>query len=66
MGSPAPSMLFLFAFVIRHALCQKQCKSVGQSTRSINMLVLQGHNPVQPPGNHHRISVALHIPLLHH
>ena len=40
MRRPAPTMLFLFAFVIRHALCQKLCKSVGQSTRSINMLML--------------------------
>ena len=40
MRRPAPTMLFLFTFVIRHALCQKLCKSVGQSTRSINMLML--------------------------
>ena len=40
MRRPAPTMLFLFAFVIRHVLCQKLCKSVGQSTRSINMLML--------------------------
>ena len=40
MRRPAPTMLFLFVFVIRHALCQKLCKSVGQSTRSINMLML--------------------------
>ena len=40
MRRPAPTMLFLFAFVIRHALCQKLCKSVGQSTRSINVLML--------------------------
>ena len=40
MRRPAPTMLFLFAFVIRHALRQKLCKSVGQSTRSINMLML--------------------------
>ena len=40
MRRPAPTMLFLFAFVIRHALCQKLCKSVGQSTCSINMLML--------------------------
>ena len=40
MRRPAPTMLFLFAFVIRHALCQKLCKSVGQLTRSINMLML--------------------------
>ena len=40
MRRPAPTMLFLFAFVIRHTLCQKLCKSVGQSTCSINMLML--------------------------
>ena len=67
MRRPAPTMLFLFAFVIRHALCHHQklvCKSVGQSTWSINMPMLyQRFNP----GNHHwRISVALHVPLLHH
>ena len=40
MRRPASTMLFLFVFVIRHALCQKLCKSVGQSTRAINMLML--------------------------
>ena len=34
MRSPTSTMLFLFAFVIRHALCHQKlvCKSVGQST----------------------------------
>ena len=31
---------FYLHFVIRHALCQKLCKSVARSTRSINMLML--------------------------
>ena len=30
------------------------------------MLMCQGCNPVQPPGNHHQIFVAFHLPLLDH
>ena len=42
MRRPAPTMLFLFAFVIRHALYRQKlaCKSVGQSTQSINIPML--------------------------
>ena len=61
MRSPALTMLFLFAFVIRHTLCRQKliCKSVGQSTtQSIRG---KGSKEVnEKSSTYHAVSICVH------
>ena len=60
MRRPAPTMLFLFAFVIRHTLCGQKlvCKSVGQSTtQSIRWMGSKEVN--EKSSTYHAVSICV-------